>query len=111
MNIFKNAYLIKCKIGQFYKEYIAILDGVLEEFDKIIGLDKLKTIHINDSMNPLGSHKDRHQKIGEGFLGIEAFNQIINHPKLRDLPFYLETPNELDGYEKEIALLKDLYKD
>lgn len=87
------------------------LDGVLEEFDKIIGLDKLKTIHINDSMNPLGSHKDRHQKIGEGFLGIEAFNQIINHPKLRDLPFYLETPNELDGYEKEIALLKDLYKD
>ena len=86
------------------------LEDVLEEFDKIIGLDRLKAIHINDSMNPIGSHKDRHQKIGEGTLGIETFENVINHPKLRDLPFYLETPNELEGYAKEIALLKDLYK-
>ena len=87
------------------------LDSVLEEFDKIIGIDRLKAIHINDSMNPIGSHKDRHQKIGEGYLGVETFERIINHPKLRDLPFYLETPNELDGYEKEISLLKSLRKE
>ena len=87
------------------------LDSVLEEFDKIIGIDRLKAIHINDSMNPIGSHKDRHQKIGEGYLGVETFERIINNPKLRDLPFYLETPNELDGYEKEISLLKSLRKE
>ena len=86
------------------------LDDVVNEFDRIIGLDKLKAIHINDSMNPLGSHKDRHQKIGEGTLGVDTFENIINHSKLRDLPFYLETPNELDGYAKEIELLKSLYK-
>ena len=86
------------------------LDKFLDEFDKVIGLDRLKAIHINDSKNTFESHKDRHEKIGEGSIGIEAFKRIINHPKLRDLPFYLETPNELDGYEKEIALLKSLYE-
>ena len=86
------------------------LDGVLEEFDKIIGLDRLKAIHINDSMNERGAAKDRHQKIGDGTIGVDAFERIINHPKLRELPFFLETPNELDGYAKEIKLLKSLYK-
>lgn len=85
------------------------LDGVLEEFDKIIGIDRLHAIHLNDSLHGYESHKDRHAKIGEGFLGLETFEAVINHPKLRSLPFYLETPNELDGYEKEIALLKSLY--
>ena len=86
------------------------LDNVLDEFDRIISFDRLKAIHINDSMNPIGSHKDRHQKIGEGYLGVETFEKIINHPKLVDLPYYLETPNDLDGYEKEISLLKNLYR-
>lgn len=86
------------------------LDGVLTQFDKIVGIDRLKAIHINDSKNPFASHKDRHEKIGEGSIGTEAFERIINHPALRDLPFFLETPNELDGYAKEIALLKSLYK-
>ncbi len=85
------------------------LDGVLAEFDRIIGLERLKAIHLNDSMNQLGSHKDRHQKIGQGNIGPEAFAAIINHPLLRDLPFYLETPNELDGYAAEIKLLKEWY--
>ncbi len=86
------------------------LDGVLNEFDRIIGLDKLKAIHLNDSKNPFASHKDRHEKIGDGSLGIEAISRIINHEKLKELPFFLETPNDIDGYEKEIALLKQLYK-
>ncbi len=86
------------------------LDGVLTQFDKIIGLDRLKAIHINDSKNPFASHKDRHEKIGDGSVGTEAFERIINHPALRDLPFFLETPNELDGYAREIALLKSLYR-
>lgn len=83
---------------------------VLNEFDKIIGLKYLKAIHLNDSMNELGSHKDRHQKIGEGTIGITNFEKIINHPVLKDLPFYLETPNDLTGYAKEIKLLRNLYK-
>lgn len=86
------------------------LDGVITQFDKIVGIDRLKAIHINDSKNPFSSHKDRHEKIGEGSIGTEAFERIINHPDLRDLPFFLETPNELDGYAKEISLLKSLYK-
>lgn len=85
------------------------LDKVLEQFDSVIGLGNLKAIHLNDSMNTLGSHKDRHQKIGEGNIGLEAFRAIINHEKLRELPFYLETPNEMDGYAREIALLKSMY--
>ena len=87
------------------------LEGVLAEFDSIIGLDKLKAIHLNDSKNPFGSHKDRHAKIGEGSIGLEAMIRIINHPKLRLLPFYLETPNELDGYAREIALLRGAYEE
>ncbi len=87
------------------------LDGVINEFDKIIGLDRLKAIHLNDSMNYLGCHKDRHAKIGEGGIGIEAITKIINHTALRNLPFFLETPNDIDGYQREIALLKTLYKD
>lgn len=87
------------------------LDGVMESFHKIIGLDKLRAIHLNDDKNPIGSHKDRHEKIGEGSIGTEAFARIINHPALRDLPFFLETPNELPGYKKEIALLRSLRKE
>ncbi len=86
------------------------LDGVLEEFDRIIGLDRLRAIHLNDSLNYLGCHKDRHAKIGEGGLGLEAIERIINHPKLKNLPFFLETPNDIDGYQREIELLKTLYR-
>ncbi len=86
------------------------LDGVLNEFDNIIGLSRLKAIHINDTMNPFSSHKDRHQKIGEGYLGLKAFENLINHPKLKNIPLYLETPNEIEGYKKEIELLKGLYR-
>ncbi len=86
------------------------LDGVLNEFDKIVGLSRLKAIHINDSMNPFSSHKDRHQKIGEGYLGLTAFENLINHPKLKNIPLLLETPNEIDGYKREIDLLKGLYR-
>ncbi len=86
------------------------LDGVLEEFDTVLGLERLKAIHLNDSKNPFASHKDRHEKIGDGSLGIEAITRIINHPKLREIPFFLETPNEIDGYQKEIEILKGLYK-
>ena len=82
------------------------LDGVLKEFDEIIGLDRLKAIHLNDSKNPFASHKDRHEKIGDGSLGMDAVTTIINHPLLKDIPFFLETPNDIDGYEREIALLK-----
>lgn len=84
------------------------LDGVLESFDRILGLGRLKAVHLNDSLNPQGSHKDRHAKIGEGTIGTEALARVINHPALRDLPFCLETPNELPGYAAEIALLKGL---
>lgn len=86
------------------------LNEVLKEFDEVIGLDRLKAIHINDSKNILGSHKDRHEKIGEGNIGIEAFEQIVNNEHLRNLPFYLETPNELEGYKAEIELLRKLSK-
>lgn len=86
------------------------LDEVLTSFDKIIGLERLKAIHINDSKNELGSHKDRHEKIGDGHIGVDAFTAIVNHPALRHLPFYLETPNDLDGYAREIALLHSLQK-
>ncbi len=87
------------------------LDGVLAEFDRVLGLERLRAIHINDSKNPFGSHKDRHEKIGDGSLGLEALANIINHPRLRELPFYLETPNELDGYAAEIKLLRGLYEE
>lgn len=87
------------------------LEDVLSELDQIIGLDRLKAIHLNDDKNPMGSHKDRHEKIGEGTIGLEAMVRIINHPKLSSLPFYLETPNDLAGYKKEIALLRSLRKE
>ena len=86
------------------------LDGVLEEFDRIIGLGRLKAIHLNDSMNPLGAAKDRHAKIGEGRIGLRALSGVVCHPALRELPFYLETPNDLDGYAREIALMKAEWK-
>ena len=98
-----------CHVYDAGYDIVNNLDEVLNEFDKIIGLEKLKAIHINDDKNPFESHKDRHEKIGEGSIGTEAFKKIINHPKLRHLPFYLETPNELDGYAKEIELLKSLF--
>ncbi len=86
-------------------------DGVLTEFDRVIGLKRLRAIHLNDSKNPMGSRKDRHERIGQGTLGLEAFGRIINHPALRDLPFHLETPNELPGYQAEIELLRDLFRE
>jgi len=99
-----------CHIYDGGYDIVNDLDEVLNEFDKIIGLDRLKAIHLNDSMHGKESHKDRHSKIGEGHIGVETFEKIINHPKLKHLPFYLETPNELDGYEREIKLLKSLRK-
>lgn len=82
------------------------LDGVLDEFDRVIGLSRLRAVHLNDSKNPCGSHKDRHEKIGEGYIGFEALSAVTKHPALRDLPFILETPNELPGYQEEIARLR-----
>ena len=98
-----------CHVYDAGYDIVNNLDGVIEDFDKIIGLDKLYAIHLNDSKNPFESHKDRHETIGEGSIGIEAITRIINHPKLRHLPFYLETPNELEGHAKEIKLLREVY--
>ena len=98
-----------CHVNDGGYDVVNDLDGVLAEFDRVIGLKRLKAIHLNDSKNPFGSHKDRHEKIGEGALGLKAIGRVINHPRLRDLPFYLETPNDVDGYAREIALLKSLY--
>lgn len=100
-----------CHVYDAGYDIVNDLDGVLEEFDKIIGLEKLYAVHLNDSKNPFNSHKDRHETIGEGTIGLEAITRIINHPKLRHLPFYLETPNELEGHAKEIELLKSKYAD
>jgi len=97
-----------CHVYDAGYDVVCDLDGVLAEFDRVIGIEKLRAVHINDSKNPFESHKDRHEVIGGGSIGEEAFGRIINHPLLRDLPFYLETPNELDGYAKEIELLKAL---
>lgn len=99
-----------CHVHDGGYDIVHDLDGVLEEFDRIIGLNRLKALHLNDSKNPLGAHKDRHEKIGEGNIGTAAFEKIVNHPYLKGLPMFLETPNELDGYAKEIALLKSLVK-
>ena len=98
-----------CHVSDGGYDIVNNLDGVLEEFDRVIGLDRLKAIHLNDSMNPLGSHKDRHQKLGQGTLGMEALERIVNRPALRELPFYLETPNDLAGYAQEIAMMKAAY--
>ena len=100
-----------CHVSDAGYDLIGDPDGVLREFDRVVGIDRLRAVHLNDSMNPPASHKDRHAKIGEGFLGLPAITRIINHPFLRELPFYLETPNELEGYGNEIALLRGVYED
>lgn len=95
-----------CHISDGGYDIVNETDTVLDAFDEIIGLERLYAIHLNDSKNPLGAAKDRHEKIGEGFLGLEGIKAVINNPRICHLPFYLETPNELDGYAREIALLK-----
>ena len=99
-----------CHIWDAGYDIVNDFDAVLDEFDNIIGLDKLKAIHLNDSKNDKASHKDRHEKIGEGKIGLEAITKIINNERIKQLPFYLETPNEIDGYKKEIELLKKKFK-
>ena len=99
-----------CHIWDGGYDIASALDKVLDEFNAVIGLARLKAIHLNDSMNTLGAHKDRHAKIGKGHIGLEAIGRIINHPKLADKPFYLETPCDLQGYKEEIELLKGLRK-
>jgi deoxyribonuclease-4 len=99
-----------CHVHDAGYDIVNDLDGVLDEFDHTIGLGRLKAIHLNDSKNPISSRKDRHEKIGEGILGLETMVNIINHPKLKDLPFYLETPNEVPGYAQEIKLLRSLFR-
>ncbi len=99
-----------CHVFDGGYDIVGCLEDVLAEFDRVIGLERLKAIHLNDSKNPMGSHKDRHEKIGQGSIGLEAMVRIINHPQLRNLPFYLETPNELDGYAAEIRLLRSLIR-
>lgn len=98
-----------CHVHDAGYDIVNDLDGVLDEFDRIIGLERLRAIHLNDSKNPSASHKDRHEKIGEGTIGLPAIQRIINHPKLRRLPFFLETPNELEGYAREIKLLRSCF--
>lgn len=100
-----------CHVYDAGYDIVKDLDNVLLKFDKVIGLDRLLAIHLNDSKNVFESHKDRHEKIGQGALGIEALTRIINHSELRHLPFYLETPNELEGYAAEIKLLREAYKE
>lgn len=100
-----------CHVWDGGYDIVNNLDGVLEEFDRIIGLDKLKAIHLNDSLNPLGAHKDRHAKIGEGHIGADALIRVINHPRLKNLPFILETPNDIDGYAREIEFLRRNYSE
>lgn len=100
-----------CHVFDAGYDIVNDLDGVLEQFDKIIGLDKLRAIHLNDSLNPFSSHKDRHAVIGAGHIGLEALTKVINHPKLRNSPFYLETPNELPGHKEEIRILREAYKE
>lgn len=99
-----------CHVWDGGYDIVNNLDDVLTEFDKIVGFSRLKAVHLNDSMNPLGAHKDRHQKIGEGYIGLEALIRVINHPVLKNLPFILETPNEHDGYKHEISVLRDNYR-
>lgn len=100
-----------CHVWDGGYDIVTNLDGVLAEFDRIIGIDRLKAIHINDSLNPLGSHKDRHARIGEGCIGLAALSAVTRHPKLRELPFILETPNDNEGYAEEIALLRNRFRE
>lgn len=96
-----------CHVYDGGYDIVQNLDGVLDEFDRIVGLDRLKALHVNDSKNPYGSHKDRHACLGEGTLGLDTFSTIVNHPLLKDKPLILETPNELPGYKREIELLRN----
>ena len=100
-----------CHIYDAGYDIVNDLDGVLAEFDRVIGLHKLCALHLNDSKNPYASHKDRHECIGAGSLGLDTFRNIVNHPQLKGKPMILETPNELPGYAREIALLRQLEKD
>ena len=102
--------LDSCHVSDGGYDIVNDLDGVLQEFDRVIGLDKLKALHLNDSKNPFGSHKDRHELLGDGSLGLQTFENIVNHPVLSKLPMILETPNDLPGYAREIALLRNLQK-
>ena len=95
-----------CHVYDGGYDIVSDLDGVLQEFDRVVGLDRLRALHLNDSKNPFQSHKDRHEKIGEGSLGLDTFRNIVKHPLLREKPLILETPNELPGYAQEIALLR-----
>ena len=97
-----------CHVYDAGYDIVNDLDGVLAEFDRVVGLDRLKALHLNDSKNPFASHKDRHECIGQGSLGISTFEAIVNHPQLKDKPMILETPNELPGYQREIELLRSL---
>ena len=97
-----------CHVSDAGYDLVHDLDGVLTEFDRVIGLNRLKAVHLNDSLNPCGAHKDRHARIGEGCIGLEALTRVVNHPALKNLPFCLETPNELPGYAREIALMRRL---
>lgn len=97
-----------CHVHDGGYDIVNNIDGVLKEFDEIVGLDKLKALHLNDSKNEIGAAKDRHEKIGDGYLGLETFSNVVNQPILKKLPMILETPNEIEGYEKEITLLRSL---
>ena len=96
-----------CHVWDVGYDIVNHLDDVLNEFDRIIGINRLKAIHLNDSQNPLGAHKDRHAKLGEGYIGIDTFKRIVTHPILGKLPFYMETPNDLDGYAREIHMMRE----
>ena len=98
-----------CHIYDAQYNIVDNLNGVIDELDKVIGLDRLCAIHLNDSKNPFASHKDRHELIGKGYIGIDTFNNIVSNEKLRNIPMYLETPNDMEGYAKEIAMLKHMY--
>ena len=102
--------LATCHVWDGGYDIVNDLDGTLKKFDETIGLDRLKAIHMNDSMNPLGSHKDRHEKIGQGKIGLKAMEEVLNHPKLQGLPVILETPNDDAGWAKEIMLLRSLHR-
>lgn len=96
-----------CHIWDAGYDIVSDLDGILTQFDQVIGLNRLRAVHLNDSMNPCGAHKDRHQKLGQGCIGLEALIRVVNHPALKNLPFILETPNEDEGYAAEIALMRE----
>lgn len=99
-----------CHVSDAGYDIVRDLDGVLTAFDRVIGLDRLRAVHVNDSLNPCGARKDRHARIGEGTLGLETFRRVVNHPALRRLPMVLETPNALPGYAREIALLRTMHE-